>query len=83
MTTDIAILAKAAERAESDPFYLASAFKAWREANATDLAAHLGISTDRLPRLALCKRPRDRAEVAQLAAWGGCDVDRLAEVCGI
>ncbi|HZT42270.1 MAG TPA: hypothetical protein VFA07_08770 [Chthonomonadaceae bacterium] len=82
-----ALLQRTALRAEHDPFYLASALAAYREAEQIDdtlLAAFLACTPDDLPRLALCRRPGTlgqeefHADVTQIAAHFGLHADRLA-----
>lgn len=49
-----------AERAAADPFYMASALSAYRQAEGLDapaLADFLGCAPADLPRLALCRKP--------------------------
>lgn len=75
-----ALLRTAARRAESDPFFLASALATYREEHAMDdeaLASWLGCDTGALPRLGLCRRPR------QDAAGFRDDVRRIATDSGI
>lgn len=82
------LLVTAADRAAARPFYLASAIRRWRAANhatAATTLAYLGTTVDRqlgadqhLARLALCRRPTDRADLAAISARFGVDPDRLA-----
>ena len=54
------LLRRAARRAENDPFYMASALSAYKEAEELDdaaLARFLGCSEHDLLSLALCRRP--------------------------
>ena len=79
------LLARAAERAESEPSLMAPVLAAYRRRHRLDapaLAAFLGCTVARLYGLALCRRPvLDRpdleAAVASLAAYIGCDAGRL------
>lgn len=68
-------LLRAAQRAAEQPFFLASVFAAYQQANRldnADMAALLGCEPDDLTRLALCRRPA--AEEGQFLA----DIDHLA-----
>src|SRR5258708_776254 len=56
----ISMIEHAASRAESDPFFLAGALRAYQRAERMDdkeLVSWLGCSLAELPRLALCRRP--------------------------
>lgn len=69
-------LARAARRAEQQPFFLASVLAAYKDANRLDdvaMAALLGCQPADLTRLALCRRP-DTEQVRFLA-----DIDHLAQ----
>jgi len=69
-------LARLAERAESRPFFLASLLADFaRSENMNDemLAAHLGCPLAELPKLKLCRAPRQ--EPADLRE----DIDRLVQ----
>ncbi|WP_322510890.1 hypothetical protein [Chloroflexus sp.] len=73
-------LTRAAQRAEQQPFFLASVLAAYRAAHQLDdtgLANMLGCATSDLIRLALCRRPA--ADSAQFSA----DVDHLARRFGL
>lgn len=62
--TDATALRRAAERAQSDPFFLAGLLQRYREEELLDesaLADFLGCRPEDLPRLALCRRPGDGA----------------------
>lgn len=81
-------LARAAQRAEQQPFFLASVLAAYRATHQLDdasLADLLGCAPDDLVRLALCRRPapesaRFSAEVDHLARRFGLHGDRLAAI---
>lgn len=81
-------LRRAVELAGENPFFLASAMKAYRSFSGlddADLAAHLGCSLEDLPRLALCRRPDPdptvfRKEVEQIAAYASVTAERLAQL---
>ena len=69
-------LARAARRAEQQPFFLAGVLAAYQDANRLDdvaLAALLGCQAADLTRLALCRRPA--TEQARFLA----DIDHLAQ----
>jgi hypothetical protein len=82
------LLARAATRAEREPFFLASALAAYRALSGLDdaaLAAELGCAESALARLALCRRPRGdspmfREDVTRIAAATGADAARLARL---
>lgn len=82
------LMARAATRAESDPFFVAWALAVYRELAELDsaaLAARLGCSVAALRRLALCRRPDGESamfadEVTRIAEHTGCDPARLAQV---
>lgn len=81
-------LRRAVELAAENPFFLASALRAYRSFNSLDdaaLAAHLGCSLEDLPRLALCRRPGldptvFRKEAEQIAAYASVRAERLARL---
>jgi hypothetical protein len=72
----------------ADPSRMAAALVAYRAQTGMDevaLAAWLGMDVDRLHTLALCPRPAHAsppraADVAALAAFVGCERDRLTEL---
>lgn len=73
-------LAALARRVEDDPFFLASALKAYAESEGLadgPLAERLGIPTEALPALRLCRRPDPGAQGFRR------DVDRIATRFGI
>jgi hypothetical protein len=80
------ILRRAAVAFEGDPGRMAAALAAYRTQTGMDeaaLAAWLGVDLDRLHGLALCARPARASsprpeEIVPLAAFVGCDPDRLA-----
>jgi hypothetical protein len=79
------LMAHAAARAESRPFFVASALAAYRDLAGVDnagLAAHLGCTPAALARLALCGRPMEddpmfTDRVRRIADHIGCDPVRL------
>ncbi|MFN8559122.1 MAG: hypothetical protein U0531_17880 [Dehalococcoidia bacterium] len=79
---------RAARSLEGDPRLIASALAAYRRAAGMEeetLAAWLGTTPARLPKLALCPRPTGppgavEAETRRIAAYAGCDPDRLARL---
>jgi hypothetical protein len=81
-------LARAAARAEADPFFVASALAAYRALlgmGEARLAAWLGCSVENLARLALCRRPDGESamfgeEVRRIAAYVDGDASRLANL---
>ena len=81
-------LARAAARAEADPFFVASALAAYRALAGYDdarLAAWLGCPAGNLARLALCRRPDGGSamfsdEVRRIARHVGGDAGRLAQL---
>jgi hypothetical protein len=83
-----ALLRRAAERAAGDDFFLASALLPYAAAERLDdaaLAERLGCEQGDLPKLLLCRRPRQeapdfRADVERIAAAFGLVPGRLAEV---
>jgi hypothetical protein len=80
------LLRHAAQRAEHQPFFVASALAAYRalhNLNETELAAFLGCTPEALPRLALCRlpdasTPRFRPEVERIASFSGVNSLHLA-----
>jgi hypothetical protein len=83
---DSSPLARAAGRAERDPFFVASALAGYRElagmTNA-ELAAWLGGRSGTITRLALCRRPDEDSamygdDVKRIASYAGVDAGRLA-----
>ena len=82
------VLARAAARAEGDPFFLAAALAAYRadaELDNAALAAELGCAESALPRLSLCRWPRGdspmfREDVNRIAAYTGVNAARLARL---
>lgn len=86
MTETVPRLRHLAERVRHDPTFLAAILERVRQDHgwsAAELAAHLGGDEDQLARLRLCRPPRaDRwaADVAQIAAHGGIEAGRLAEL---
>ena len=82
------LLARAARSAAGQPPLVGHALALYQARHGLDeaaLAAHLGCAVQRLHGLALCRLPRPggesfRAEVERLAAFIGCDADRLAAV---
>jgi len=88
MTDDL--LVTTADRAAAEPFYLARPIRAWqaaRGATAAETLAYLGATIDRqlgadqqLARLALCRRPTDRDDLARIAERFGVNPARLAEL---
>ena len=88
MTTNPDLMARAADRAAHEPFYLAHELRSWLTWNPgstyADLAAAIGLEdVDQLPSVALCRRPTSREDCEQIAARFGCSAERLAEVCGL
>lgn len=81
-------LSRAARRAGQQPFFLASAFQLYQEANDIDdaaLAELLGCAAHDLPRLALCRRPPGKAaafaaDIDHLARRFQLDAEQLASV---
>lgn len=81
-------LARMAASVEDDRFFVASALAVYRDdmrLGADDLAAYLGCAADALPRLALCRRPREdspvyRDEIERIAAFVGATPARLANI---
>lgn len=77
---------RASRRAVEEPFFLAGALESYKEENDLDdagLAAFLGCGPDDLPRLALCRRPREATfpqDVAHLARRFSLDGARLAQL---
>jgi hypothetical protein len=80
------LAARLETRLAADPAFLAWALARFRAAEGLDqaaLAAWLGVAPDRLPRLALCLRPRAEAfgaDCDDLAARFGADPARLADL---
>ena len=82
------LLAEAARGAETQPCLVAPMLAAYRRRHGLDdaqLAAYLGCSVPALHGLALCHQPAraapsSTAEVRRLAAYVGCNADRLAAV---
>ena len=82
------LLRRAAVAYEADPSRMAAALAAFRTQTGVDdvaLAAWLGMDVDRLHGLALCPRPAHASpprasDVAALAAFVGCNRDRLSEL---
>ncbi|MBW0000058.1 MAG: hypothetical protein JO015_13235 [Verrucomicrobia bacterium] len=78
------LMFRAARRARTRPPFMAWPLARFQEQqgwSGPQLAAYLGLPPDRLPRLALCLRPRadHRAEdVAAIAARVGCSPSALA-----
>ncbi len=75
------LLSLAAARASRQPFFMASALEAFRQATDTDeagLATRLEIETSKLSRLALCRRPTP----AESQSFGR-EVQAIAEKFGI
>ena len=78
------LLAQAAERASSDPFFLGYALRAYRQAQEMDveeLSGWLGCPPGDLPRLALCRCPapdRFQDDLQRLSHRFGLRTDRLA-----
>lgn len=80
-------LLRLALEAEDDPFFLASLLAEFaRDENMSDeaLAAHLGCPRDQLPKLKLCRPPREEAadfrdDIDQFARAFGLDRDRFAD----
>lgn len=80
------LLRRAAQAFEHEQGFIASALAAYRRKTGMDtdaLARFLSCSPVRLNALALCRRPDPSAPdfhqvVSALAAFIGCDVDRLA-----
>jgi hypothetical protein len=75
------LLARAARAAERESDRMAAALAGYRRRHLLSeagLAARLGCSLLQLHGLALCRRPAVAAEVAALAAYIGCDAERLA-----
>jgi hypothetical protein len=87
MMRDPAFLRRAAERARSQPFYLAAALLDWAEREGWDdaeLAARLGCAPNDLPGVLLCRRPvgtgaQFRQDVERIAERFGLEPLRLAE----
>jgi hypothetical protein len=81
-------LARAAARAEAEPFFVASALAAYRALVGIDnarLADWLGCPNSNLARLALCRRPEGGSamfgdEVRRIARHVGSDAGRLAHL---
>jgi hypothetical protein len=81
-------LARAAARAEAEPFFIASALAAYRTLAGLDdrqLATWLGCPPENLPRLALCRRPDGESvmfsdEVQRIARYVEGDPGRLAHL---
>jgi hypothetical protein len=77
-----------AQRARKDTFFLGAALAAYQEARGWDerkLASFLGCGIVGLDRLASCRapslEPREfKVDVRTIAAFGGCNPERLAEV---
>jgi hypothetical protein len=68
-----------ARRLESNPEFLASVFRRYREAQGFDdarFAHHLGVADDTVARLAICRRPRHDEQDAMRF---GADVASIAE----
>lgn len=76
------LLARAARAAEGQPDQMAGALASYRRRHLLSeagLAARLGCSLLELHGLALCRRPpAASSDVAALAAYIGCDAERLA-----
>lgn len=78
----------AAVRAAGRPFFMArdlDEFRALHGFGEPDLAAWLGCAPERLPKLALCRRPAPRAagfrrKVQKISEWVGISAERLAEL---
>lgn len=80
-TTDLDILSRAAERAVARPFYLVSALPDEPWANLMD---DLGLANrEQFLRIALCRRPENRAEVDEIVSRFGGNADRLAEMLAL
>jgi len=85
---DQSLLQRAARRASQCPFFLASAFSEFQSLRGLDeegLARWLGCPMQSLVKLALCRRPdgaspRFRAEIEQIATYGGACPVRLAQL---
>lgn len=90
------LLARAAERASQQPFYLGAVFQAFQaewHASATDLLAWLAdyrsvIESERaaatvLGRIALCRRPSTYPDCQEIANRFLLSADRLAKLCTI
>ena len=81
-------LARAATRAEANPFFVAFALAAYRALMDLDearLAAWLGCSGEDMARLALCRRPDGEGamfgdEVRRIAGYVNGNVSRLAQL---
>lgn len=72
-----------AARAALDPWFLGHALARVRGQRGWDdaaLAAALGLDPERLPQLALCRRPAagETATIERIAAYVGCDAGALA-----
>lgn len=82
------LLARAARRAEADPFFFARTLATYRRDNGLDdagLAAALNCTPAQVISLALCRAPdaaspRFRAEVKQMAAESGVDMVTIVRV---
>lgn len=77
-----------ARKAEGHNGFIGAVLNAIADAKQTtvaDVASSIGCSSENLPRLALCKMPRDTAEhfaadVRQVSKFVGCDAGQLANV---
>jgi AraC-like DNA-binding protein len=80
------LMFRAAQRARTRPplmAWLLARFQVQQGWSEPQLAAHLGLPPDELPRLALCLRPRPdhfADDVAALAAQVGCSPRALADL---
>lgn len=74
-------LARAAERAAENPFYLANVFLGDGH---DDVIEWLGLADrEQFAKLALCRRPATRADVETIAARFTIDADALAAIVGL
>jgi hypothetical protein len=76
------------QRLQTNPAYMASALAGYQKQESisnTVLAQQLGIDENQLPRLALCKRPRQKEgvfqkDVCQIAAYVGANEIMLGQI---
>lgn len=80
------LLHRTARAAEASPVFLAAVFARYRDTEQIDdaeLARRLGVAAERLPELALCRRPRPEAfrqDVAAIALRFGAGAAALAGI---